>query len=295
MKNREVRAVLHVPDRRSGKLMTETTRVPCGPAELLIRKLESIGEVSAAERDALCRLQLQCARIDAHQDIVGEGDCPSTVTLLLQGFLCRYKLVADGKRQIMSFHIPGDVPDLPALFVPVMDHNLCSLVPSQLARIPRVAMLALFAEQPHLAHLFWRDTLIDAAVFREWMVGIGRRSAFKRIAHLFCEMIVRMQAVGLSSNYSIELPLTQTDIADALGLSTVHVNRTLQEIRRAGLIEFCQGKLVAIDWPGLREAGDFEQGYLHTQRTEDRGQRTEDRGQRTEDRGQRTEDRGQRR
>jgi CRP-like cAMP-binding protein len=137
-------------------------------------------------------------------------------------------------------------------------------------------MLALFAQQPQLAYLFWRDTLIDAAVFREWMVGIGRRSAFKRIAHLFCEMIVRMQAVGLSSNYSIELPLTQTDIADALGLSTVHVNRTLQEIRRAGLINFQRGKLVAVNWPGLREAGEFEQAYLHKQVMEHR----QDRGQR---------------
>jgi CRP-like cAMP-binding protein len=136
-------------------------------------------------------------------------------------------------------------------------------------------MLALFAEQPQLAYLFWRDTLIDAAVFREWMVGIGRRSAFKRIAHLFCEMVVRMQAVGLSSNYAIELPLTQADIADALGLSTVHVNRTLQEIRRAGLIKFDRGKLVAADWPGLRQAGEFEQSYLHKQRPEDERQKTE--------------------
>jgi CRP-like cAMP-binding protein len=224
----------------------------------------------------LHRLEATMAHVDAHQDIVREGDQPNAVTLLVQGLLCRYKIVADGKRQIMSFHIPGDVPDLPALFLPVADHNLCTLVPSQLATIPRTAMLALFAQQPQLAYLFWRDTLIDAAVFREWMVGIGRRSAFKRIAHLFCEMIVRMQAVGLSSNYSIELPLTQTDIADALGLSTVHVNRTLQEIRRAGLINFQRGKLVAVNWPGLREAGEFEQAYLHKQLTEDR----QDRGQR---------------
>jgi CRP-like cAMP-binding protein len=244
--------------------------------DLLIRKLESIGTLAAGERDALARLEATIVMAQPHEDILREGDCARGVTLVLQGFLCRYKIVADGKRQIMSFHIPGDVPDLPALFLPVADHNLCTLVPSQLATIPRTAMLALFAQQPQLAYLFWRDTLIDAAVFREWMVGIGRRSAFKRIAHLFCEMIVRMQAVGLSSNYSIELPLTQTDIADALGLSTVHVNRTLQEIRRAGLINFQRGKLVAVNWPGLREAGEFEQAYLHKQLTEDR----QDRGQR---------------
>jgi len=184
--------------------------------ELLIRKLQSIGSLTPEQCVAIRALEASLVSVDAHQDVVREGDQPNAVTLLVHGFLCRYKIVADGKRQIMSFHIPGDVPDLAALFVRVMDHNLCSLVPSQLALIPRAAMLALFAQQPQLAYLFWRDTLIDAAVFREWMVGIGRRSAFKRIAHLFCEMIVRMQAVGLSSNYSIELPLTQTDIADAL-------------------------------------------------------------------------------
>jgi CRP-like cAMP-binding protein len=124
-------------------------------------------------------------------------------------------------------------------------------------------MLTLFREQPDLAHLFWRCTLIDAAIFREWMVGIGRRSAFTRIAHLFCELIVRMQAVGLSSGRSIELPLTQTDIADALGLSTVHVNRTLQEIRGAGLVELTRAKLVALNWERLCEAGEFDPTYLH--------------------------------
>src|SRR5262245_57701328 len=159
------------------------------PAELLIRKLESIGALSPVERAALRRLEMTPVSVETHHDIVCEGASPTAVTLLLHGFLCRYKLVADGKRQIMSFHIPGDIPDLPSLFLDVMDFNVCSLTPSQLVVIPHSAILALFAEQPQLAYLFWRSTLIDAAVFREWMVGIGRRSAFVRIAHLFCEMI----------------------------------------------------------------------------------------------------------
>jgi CRP-like cAMP-binding protein len=236
------------------------------PAELLVRKLERTAELSGSQRDALGQLEAVRVSVDAHTDIVREGDRPTSVTLLLEGFCCRYKLVTDGKRQITSFHIPGDLPDLPALFLSVADHNLCSLVPSQLAMIAHAAMLSLFHEQPRLAHLFWRDTLIDAAVFREWMVGIGRRAAFTRVAHLFCELVVRMQAVGLSSDYSVELPLTQTDIADALGLSTVHVNRTLQEIRSAGLIKLSRGRLVVLDWEGLCDAGEFEQSYLHRQR-----------------------------
>jgi len=247
--------------------MTELrSEVSDSAQELLIRKLGSIGELSDRQRDALHRLEAARVSVNAHTDIVREGDRPSSITVLLAGLCCRYKLVTDGRRQITSFHIPGDVPDLPSLFLSVADYNVCSLAPSQLAAIPHTAMLALFHEQPDLAHLFWRGTLIEAAIFREWMVGIGRRSAFTRIAHLFCELIVRMQAVGLASGYTIELPLTQTDIADALGLSTVHVNRTLQEIRAAALIELGRGKLVARDWEGLCDAGEFDQTYLHSQR-----------------------------
>lgn len=238
-----------------------------GAGELLIRKLGSHGELSGKERDALRRLEAPRVQVNAHTDIVREGDGPSSVTLVLEGLCCRYKLVSDGKRQITSFHIPGDIPDLPSLFLPVADYNVCALAPSQLAMLPHAAMVTLFREQPDLAHLFWRGTLIDAAIFREWMVGIGRRSAFTRIAHLFCELIVRMQAVGLASGYRIDLPLTQTDIADALGLSTVHVNRTLQEIRGAGLVELSRGKLAALDWQGLCDAGEFDPTYLHRQRT----------------------------
>jgi CRP-like cAMP-binding protein len=250
-------------DPHTERRVHEGAAVARDPIELLIRKLESIGTLSPTERDALRRLKTSRLHVDAHHDIAREGDRPNAITLVVQGLLCRYKIVADGKRQIMSFHIPGDLPDLPSLVIPVMDHSLCTLVASELAVIPRTALLDLLAEQPQLAQLFWRDTLIDAAIFREWMVGIGRRSAYSRIAHLFCEMIVRMRAVGLSSDHTVELPMTQTDIADALGLSTVHVNRTLQELRGAGLLKYNRGTLVAVDWPGLREAGEFEQNYLH--------------------------------
>jgi CRP-like cAMP-binding protein len=213
--------------------VSEGPAVARGPIELLIRKLESIGPLTGAERDALRHLETTQVGVGTRHDIVREGERPNTLTLVLHGLLCRYKIVADGKRQIMSFHIPGDVPDLPCLVIPVMDHSLCTLAPSQIAVISRAALLDLLAEQPQLARLFWRDTVVDAAIFREWMVGIGRRSAFTRIAHLFCEMIVRMRTVGLSADNTVDLPLTQTDVADALGLSTVHVNRTLQELRAA--------------------------------------------------------------
>ena len=136
--------------------------------------------------------------VDAHQDIAREGDRPSSVTLLLAGFACRYKLVSDGKRQITSFHIPGDMPDLSSLLHSGDGPQSLQSCALGAGRDSSRRHARPFHEQPQVAHLFWRDTLIDAAVFCEWMVGIGRRSAFTRVAHLFCELIVRMQAVGLS-------------------------------------------------------------------------------------------------
>jgi CRP-like cAMP-binding protein len=129
--------------------------------------------------------------------------------------------------------------------------------------ISHTSIFAVFQKHPSIAALFWRETLIDAAIFRELMVGIGRRSAYSRMAHLFCELIERMRAVGLASDHEIELPLTQTEIADALGLSTVHANRTLQQLRAAGLIKLTRHRLTAMNWRGLCTAGDFEPAYLH--------------------------------
>ena len=146
-----------------------------------------------------------------------------------------------------------------------MDYNVCTLAQSQLLVVPHSAMLSLFQQQTRIAHLFWRETLTYGSLFREWMVGIGRRPAYTRIAHLFCELFTRMQAIRTSGAQEIDLPLTQTDIGDALGLSTVHVNRTLQELRAAGLIKFTRGKLTPIDWAGLCEAGEFDESYLHQQ------------------------------
>ena len=171
------------------------------------------------------------------QDIVREGDRPSECCLVVEGFACRYKLTAAGKRQIFSFHIPGDLPDLQSLHLKVMDHSLMTLTPCKLAFIPHQSLTDLLRKCPRVADVMWRDTLIDAAIFREWMMGIGRRSAYTRIAHVLCEVLVKMRAVGLRTERECELPLTQAEIGDALGLSTVHVNRSLQELRGDGLLE----------------------------------------------------------
>jgi CRP-like cAMP-binding protein len=168
-----------------------------------------------------------------------------------------------GKRQIFSFHIPGDIPDLQSLHLDVMDHNLGTLALCKLAFVPHPAMRALMRGFPRIGDAFWRDTLIDGAVFREWMIGIGRREAYTRVAHLLCELYVRLRAVGLTNGHAYEMPITQAELGDALGLSTVHVNRTLQELRGDGLIRTTSGTVAVLDWEALRNAGEFDETYLH--------------------------------
>lgn len=234
----------------------------------LIRKLESIVDLSGDDTKALLRLPLRLKSLGADQDVVREGDGPSECCLVLDGFVCRYKILPSGRRQIMSFHTPGDMPDLQSLHLHVMDHSVGTLVPSRVAFIPHQDIRDVCLRFPNLAAAFWRDTLIDAAIFREWMAGIGRRSAYQRIAHLICEMEVRSRAVGLSHDHTFEMPVTQEEIGDALGLSTVHVNRVLKALREDGLITF-RGTTVSIhDWEALTIAGEFDPAYLHVRRQE---------------------------
>ncbi len=229
----------------------------------LIRKLESIVSLSDAEREAIRSLPLTVKTVAADQDLVRDGDRPSECCLIVEGFVCRYKLLQDGKRQIMSFHISGDIPDLQSLHLNVMDHSLGTLVPGKVAFIKHDDIHELTRRCPRIADVLWRDTLIDAAIFREWMIGMGRRSAYTRIAHVLCEVLVKFRAVGLADGHDIDLPVTQAELADSLGLSTVHVNRVLQELRGDGLITLRGRSLSVLDWPGLKEAGEFDPTYLH--------------------------------
>ena len=162
----------------------------------------------------------------------------------------------------MSFHIPGDIPDLQSLHLEVMDHSLATVDPSKVAFIPHEAVRTFLRAHPRIADVFWRETLIDAAVFREWVVNVGRRDAYARIAHILCE--VYMRPVDLVNGQAFEMPVTQAEIGDATGLSTVHVNRTLQELRGDGLITTPKnGRVVIENWQGLLKAGEFDPTYLH--------------------------------
>jgi CRP-like cAMP-binding protein len=167
-----------------------------------------------------------------------------------------------GKRQIFSFHIPGDIPDLQTLHLQVMDHNVGTLVLSKVAFISHETVRAFLRAHLRIADVFWRDTLIDAAIYREWMAGIGRRDAHARIAHLLCELFLRLKAVGLTHGDAYEMPITQAELADLLGLSTVHVNRTLQQLRGSGIISTSREKVVIRNWNKLQEAGEFDRNSV---------------------------------
>lgn len=232
-------------------------------AHPLVRKMESIVVLSGEERDALSALPLQIQELKADQDIVREGDRPSRSCLLLKGLACRARTTAEGRRQIFSFHIAGEIPDLQSLHLKTMDHTLQTNTPCTVGLIQHEDLRGLCERHPRISSAFWRETLIDAAVFREWMLGLGTKRAEARMAHFFCEMLVRLKAVGLADSDTCPLPLTQAELGSALGISTVHVNRVLQELRAADLVELTRGTLTVKDWAGLVRLGGFDPTYLH--------------------------------
>jgi CRP-like cAMP-binding protein len=186
--------------------------------------------------------------------------------VLLSGFTCTYKMTGNGKRQIMGFGIPGDIPDLQSLHLDVLDNSLGTLTQCRVGFIPHETLRDLCNRFPRITAAFWRETLIDAAIFREWVMNVGQREAYQRMAHLFCELMVRLRAVGLAEDHACDLPITQGELADAIGVSTVHVNRVLQEMRSHGIIELRGDRLNIPDWETLKRVGDFDPTYLHLKR-----------------------------
>ena len=235
-------------------------------SNLLLRHLEQFGPLPPDEKRALTSLVQRVHEIGADQDIVAEGDRPGDCKVILEGFAFRYKLLGSGRRQIMSFQIPGDVVDLQGFLLGEMDHSVATLTATKVGVIRHNLLLQITERYPRVARALWQSTLIDSAVFREWMVGIGRRSAYQRIAHLLCEVFLRLQAMGLTNDGSYELPVTQAELGDSLGLSTVHVNRSLKTLRDDGLITLRDGRVVIHHWEGIGAAGEFDPRYLHLAR-----------------------------
>jgi CRP-like cAMP-binding protein len=229
----------------------------------LIRQLETIAPLQSVDHAALAALPLRLKAVAENRDIVREGERPTECCLILDGLVCRYKVVAGGRRQIVSFHLPGDLPDLQSLHLDVMDHSLATLTPARVGFISHDDIRAVVNSYPRIRHALDKYVRVDGSIFREWVANVGRRTARERIAHVICECFVRMQALGLVHRETFELPLTQGEIGDATGLSNVHVNRTMQELRRQSLIH-TRGKVHTIlNWEQLQETADFRPAYLH--------------------------------
>jgi CRP-like cAMP-binding protein len=238
-------------------------QAPSSEHARLIRKLQTVAAVSPEEQAALAELPLRLRVYPTGADLLREDQPSIECCLILEGLACRYKVLGAGQRQILSLHLPGDVPDLMSLHLDVLDHGLAAIGRGRAAYIPHAAVRELCERHPQLAATLWRDTLIDAAIAREWLAGIGRRTAHERIAHLICEVRVRSEALGLLDAGLFELPMTQAELGDATGLSTVHVNRVLQDLRHADLINWRGHSLLVLDWARLRLTADFDPGYLH--------------------------------
>lgn len=232
-------------------------------ADILIRKLGHFGPLPG---DDLRLLGAATARriVDhaAGEEIVSEGERPQAVTLCLEGWACRSKSFADGRRQIVGLLLPGDLFDLDVRLLPAHDHAVVALTPVVVAELAAEDLQRIAEDHPQLARALRRDALIQAAIQREWIVNVGRRSAPERIAHLLCELFHRLAAVGLTDGRACELPLTQTEIADATALSVVHVNRVLQQLRSAGLLRLHGKQMELPDPAGLQRLAQFDPGYL---------------------------------
>ncbi|HEV2530082.1 Crp/Fnr family transcriptional regulator [Phenylobacterium sp.] len=229
----------------------------------LVRKLEHGARLSRDEQALLEALISRPQAVEAHCDLIAEGEAPEHVHLVLEGFACRYKILPDGSRQIMAWLLPGDLCDLHVSLLGEMDHGIATLTPSSICFLPRNRLEALAEDRPSLMRALWWATLVDEAILREWLVTMGRRPAHERIAHMFCEVRRRLDAVGLAPGAVMDFPLSQTDLADSAGLSPVHVNRMVQQLRDEGLIAWRGRVLQVLKVIELEAFAGFDPNYLH--------------------------------
>lgn len=232
----------------------------------LLKKLRARDLVSAEEEQVLRHAIGEICALPAGRVIVRAGTILSQSTLLFDGLVCRYKDLADGQRQIMEIHVPGDFLDLHGFLLKRIDHNVAAMTPVRFALVPHDALRRISELYPHLTRILWFSTLLDAAIHREKIISIGRRSAVARIAHLLCELYVRLDLVGLARDHRYPLPLKQADLADATGLTSVHVNRMLRKLRNDEIVTFRGGEVTIHDWERLQRLAEFNSTYLHLER-----------------------------
>ena len=227
------------------------------------------GEFDAADKEALLNLPHRTKKVERHGYIVREREKTTHSCVMLSGYAMRHKIVLGGARQIVAVHMKGDIVDLQNSFLGTADHSVQVLTDSEVAFIPREAVKKIGFERPNVGMAMWHDTLVDGSVFREWIANVGRRDARARIAHLLCEFSLRLKVAGLGKATNYELPMTQEQLADCVGLTPVHVNRTLKGLEAENLIVRKSSRAIAIgDWKRLADAGDFDSNYLHLRKSE---------------------------
>jgi CRP-like cAMP-binding protein len=235
----------------------------------LVEKLAYRVKLSAEDRAAILALPFTLRKVERGQFLVRERELATHSCVMLSGYAIRSKTTATGDRQIVAIHMKGEAVDLQNSLLEVADHSVQMLTAGKIATIPRDAVIQLTLQIPTIAHAMWIDTLVDASIFREWITNVGRRDARTRVAHILCEFAVRLRVAGLGQETHYDLPMTQEQLADATGLTSVHINRTMKGLEAEGLIERPNPRSICIgDWRRLAEVGDFDTNYLHLKKDE---------------------------
>ncbi|HYC68822.1 Crp/Fnr family transcriptional regulator [Brevundimonas sp.] len=227
-------------------------------------------DLTAEDRALLADMSSNPREVPARTNLVSEGDKPRNVHLVMSGYACRYKVLPDGRRQIMAIFVPGDVCDLHVQILGEMDHSIGTLSDASVVEISPAQIDELIAN-PRINRGLWWMTLVDEGTLREWLVSMGQRGAVEQMAHIFCELHLRLRSVGLAENDSFNLPGTQEDLADLMGVTAVHVNRTLATLREKDLIRIDRGRLTIPSVDRLRAFGGFDPNYLHLRDGRGRG------------------------
>jgi CRP-like cAMP-binding protein len=230
---------------------------------ILIRKLGEHSRLSQDDRNAVASLSYKVRVLKANEDLIRQGDDPGVSALVTSGILARYHLLASGKRQYLSYHMTGDMPDSQALFIDQMDHAVCAIGGASVALIPHKDLLATFRRQPSVSFAIWRETLIDAAIFREAITNNSARTKIARMAHLFCELFYRAKASGLTDGDTFVAPISLVQLGETLGLSIATVNRTLSDLRQSRAVEVQRGVIHVKNWDRLVKTAHFNPSYLH--------------------------------
>ena len=232
--------------------------------KFLVRKLNAFIPLGAdGERAVEALTEKRVKSLQRGHDIIREGEDPKTVNLIVDGWACRYKILEDGRRQILAFFVPGDLADLHVYILDAMDHSIGSITPVQYAMFTPPEFETLGNDHPRVLRALWWDSLLSASIQREWLVSVGQRNAVESLAHLACELFLRLKMVGLAENGLCRFPLTQSDIGDALGMTQPHVSRTIKDLNASRLATIQRGTLRVNDLAGLYKLAMFNPNYLH--------------------------------